>query len=395
MIQFFDKFMNRLEDLDFIEVAWNRKWTEAGDFSVRLAAQDWNQHVKFVKNTGRPEIGIVQKTVYEVTAQGTFATISGFFAEKALDGVALHSDENVNEKDGTVIFGLFANINTSALGQYSRTGGSHEIPPSIVGQVWGDYDAKWMPELVYSFKAGTGAATTLYDACALYGMSFNVELAPPYKNNVDWVEEWMRKIEEPHFLYKVKPTSGRDLRANVFFGTGWSDVSKIEYVYDDSAVIPIIEIRQTMDETGFKNEEYITDEQGNTKSMIREFYIDENNRPKDLDLYPKKIIQGSVSGIELKVANESVIREQMRNQGKLEMLNHWKQETINVDVLQNTFYYLKDYNLGDICTIVLDDIEQMFAARIVEVKEVHRKNAVEVQLVMGTPYKQKYVALNI
>ena len=125
MIQFFDKFMNRLEDLDFIEVAWNRKWTEAGDFSVRLAAQDWNQHVKFVKNTGRPETGIVQKTVYEVTAQGTFATISGFFAEKALDGVALHSDENVNEKDGTVIFGLFANINTSALGQYSRTGGSH------------------------------------------------------------------------------------------------------------------------------------------------------------------------------------------------------------------------------------------------------------------------------
>lgn len=395
MIQFFDKFMNRLEDLDFIEVAWNRKWTEAGDFSVRLAAQDWNQHVKFVKNTGRPETGIVQKTVYEVTAQGTFATISGFFAEKALDGVALHSDENVNEKDGTVIFGLFANINTSALGQYSRTGGSHEIPPSIVGQVWGDYDAKWMPELVCSFKAGTGAATTLYDACALYGMSFTVELAPPYKNNVDWVEEWMRKIEEPHFLYKVKPTSGRDLRANVFFGTGWGDVSKIEYVYDDSAVIPIIEIRQTMDETGFKNEEYITDEQGNTKSMIREFYIDENNRPKDLDLYPKKIIQGSVSGIELKVANESVIREQMRNQGKLEMLNHWKQETINVDVLQNTFYYLENYNLGDICTIVLDDIEQMFAARIVEVKEVHRKNAIEVQLVMGTPYKQKYVALNI
>ena len=129
--------------------------------------------------------------------------------------------------------------------------------------------------------------------------------------------------------------------------------------------------------------------------MIREFYIDENNRPKDLDLYPKKIIQGSVSGIELKVVNESVIREQMRNQGKLEMLNHWKQETINVDVLQNTFYYLENYNLGDICTIVLDDIEQMFAARIVEVKEVHRKNAIEVQLVMGTPYKQKYVALNI
>ena len=112
-------------------------------------------------------------------------------------------------------------------------------------------------------------------------------------------------------------------------------------------------------------------------------------------MYPKKVIQGNVSGIELKVSNESTIREQLRNQAKLEMLNNWKQETINVDVLQNTFYYLQDYNLGDICTIVLDDIEQMFTARIMEVKEVHRKNTVEVQLVMGTPRKQNYVALSI
>lgn len=395
MIQFFDKFMNRLEDLDFIEVSWNRKWTEPGDFSIHLAAKDWNKHAKFVRNTGRPETGIIQKTVYEVTAQGAMVTISGFFAEKVLDGVALYSDESVNEKNGTVIFGLFANINSSALGQYSKLGGQHEIPPSIVGQVWGDYEAAWMPELVYSFKAGTGAATTLYDACALYGMSYNVELAPPYKDNVDWIAAWMRKIEEPHFLYKVHPTNGRDFRKKVFFGTGWGNVSKIEYIYDDSGVVSIVEAKQTMDEVGFSKEEIITDEQGNRKGMIHEFYIDETNRPRDLDLYPKKVIQGNVTGIELKPGNESIIREQLRNQCKLEMLNNWKQETINVDVLQNTFYYLKDYNLGDICTIVLDDIEQMFTARIMEVKEVHRKNSVEVQLVMGTPRKQNYVALSI
>lgn len=395
MIQFFDKFMNRLEDLDFIEVSWNRKWTEPGDFSIHLAAKDWNKHAKFVRNTGRPETGIIQKTVYEVTAQGAMVTVSGFFAEKVLSKVVLHSDENVNERGATVVFGLFANINSSALGQYSSHLTDHSIPPSVPGQVWGDYDAEWMPELIYSFKRGTDAATSLYDACLLYGLSISVEVAETYKESVDWIEEWQRKIKEPHFLYKVYPLHGRDLRDKVIFGVGWANVSKIEYIYDDSGVVSIVEARQTMEETGFSKEELVTDEQGNTKSLIREFYIDEGNRPRDLDLYPKKVIQGNVSGIELKVSNESTIREQLRNQAKLEMLNNWRQETINVDVLQNTFYYLQDYNLGDICTIVLDDIEQMFTARIMEVKEVHRKNTVEVQLVMGTPRKQNYVALSI
>lgn len=398
MIQFFDKFMNRFEDLDFIEVSWNRKWTEPGDFSIHLAAKDWNKHVKFVKNTGRPETGIVQKTVYEVTPQGALVTISGFFAEKALSGVVLHSDKNVVERGDFVIVGLFLLINESAAGQYSEVlslAQDHTIPPSIPGRVWGDYDAEWMPELIYSFKAGTDAATTLYDACSLYNMSYFVGLDDVDPRMPDFLKNWLEEIKEPHYLYRVYPLQGRDLRNKVVFGEGWVNVSKIEYIHDDSGVISIVEARQTMDETGFSKEEIVTDEQGNQKGMIREFYIDETNRPRDLDLYPKKVIQGNVSGIELKVANESIIREQLRNQCKLEMLNHWKQETINVDVLQNTFYYLKDYNLGDICTIVLDDIEQMFTARIMEVKEVHRKNAIEVQLVMGTPRKQKYVALSI
>ncbi|WP_455046635.1 Gp37-like protein [Mogibacterium timidum] len=398
MIQFFDKFMNRLEDMDFIEVAWNRKWREPGDFSVYLAAKDWNRSAKFVKNNGRPETGIIQKTVYEVTPQGAMVTLSGFFAEHVLSGVAIFKDENVNDEGAIVTYGLFGVINYSALGQYSENEQIvelHDMPPSVPGMVWGEYETEWMPRLAYSFKAGTDAATALYDICNIYDMGWYVTLGEAFQGGSDFVSEWMKKIKEPHYLYTVRPLRGRNLKDKVYFGAGWDNVSKIEYVYDDSGVYSIVEARQTMEETGFTKEEIITDESGNRKGRIQEFYVDQSNCPKDLDLYPRKIIEGNVSGIELKVANESVIREQLRNQCKLEMLNHWKQETINVDVLQNTYYYLKDYDLGDTCTIVLDDIEQMFTARIMEVKEVWRKNAVEIQLVFGTPFKQKYIALNL
>lgn len=398
MIRFFDKNMHQLPDIDFIELSWNRKWKEPGDFSIHLAAKDWNRAVKFVKNSGRPETGIIQKTVYEVTTHGAMVTLSGFFAEHVLYGVALFKDYNVYAEGDDVTFNLFGWINSSALGQYSmdpQINSLHDMPPSIPGTVWGDYEAEWMSKLAYSLKAGMDAATTLYDICGLYDMGWYVTIRDTIPSVLDYIMEWREKIKEPHYLYQVKPLKGRNLKDKVYFGAGWDNVSKIEYVYDDSGVFSIVEARQTMEEVGFTKEEIVTDDSGNRKGRIQEFYVDSINCPKDLDLYPRKIIEGNVSGIELKPQNESVIREQLRNQCKLEMLNHWKSETINVDVLQNAFYYLNDYDLGDTCTIVLDDIEQMFSARIMEVKEVWRKNAVEIQLVFGTPHKQKYITVNL
>lgn len=396
MIQFFDKFMNRLEDLDFIEVAWNRKWIEPGDFSIHLAAADWNQNVKFVKNSGRPETGIVQKIVYEVTPQGALVTISGFFAEKKLSGFV--NLKNINIDADRHVYDTIANYFNEFAWGYEPSDAwfePSEIPPMMGGIECTPSD-DWMDKISYSFEEGKDAATAMYELCALYDRSFNVSLEKAKENAMsERILAWHRKIEEPHYTYCITPKKGVDLRGSVFFGTGWQNVSKIEYVYDDSGAFSTIEARQTMDEEGFKNGKLITDESGNKKEIIKEFYCDESNRPRNLDLFPIKIIQGNVTGIELKPVNEYTIREQLKNQCKLEILNHWREEVINVDVLQNTFHYLKDYNLGDICSIVLDDLEKMFSARIMEVKEVHRKNTVEVQLVMGTPHKQKYIALNI
>ena len=75
------------------------------------------------------------------------------------------------------------------------------------------------------------------------------------------------------------------------------------------------------------------------------------------------------------------------------MLNNYKVESIEVDVLQHRFIYSQDYDLGDICTVSIDDIRQMYTARIIEINEVYASNKLDVTVIMGTPQKQKWRAM--
>ena len=77
------------------------------------------------------------------------------------------------------------------------------------------------------------------------------------------------------------------------------------------------------------------------------------------------------------------------------MLNHYRQETIVADIIQNNIYYLHDYDIGDLCSIAFDEIEQTFKARIVEVNETYSKNRLELKITFGTPRKAKYIPVSI
>lgn len=380
MIIFFDKFMNKLKELDFIELSWNRKWKEPGDFSLYLAAKDWDANVKYIKNVGRKEIGMVQKIIMTKEVHGTFITASGFFCEKMTYWGGAPYDDNFSKKfesgddafqwwRGRLRVWFKLNLNPNPYPQIGSIGIYGNIPPQID----------------YSVEKGTAAGTIMYNHLNGQERSF-------YSNiRIEGING------EPYITNNCVVYQGRDLRNKVYFGTGWGNVSKIEYLLDESAEYPYFEIWQDIgDAQGFSGAETTWKNDGTTRNIIKEIYVDEDNRPSGVGLvYPKKIIESSVSGIEIVATNESKIRAQMKEAARLEMLNNYKIETINVDVLQETFKYLRDYDLGDICSVVIDELEMTYSIRIIEVKEIHRKNAVEIQLVFGTPAKQKYVAINL
>ena len=122
----------------------------------------------------------------------------------------------------------------------------------------------------------------------------------------------------------------------------------------------------------------------------------DGNKPSGLgDVYPKKVLETSISSEEADLtvtttANQSKIANLMKKKAQLDMLNNYKVETISVNVIQERYYYLNDYDIGDVCIVQIDDIGQQYTARIEEIQETHKSNRVDVKLVLGTPTKQKY-----
>ena len=128
----------------------------------------------------------------------------------------------------------------------------------------------------------------------------------------------------------------------------------------------------------FKSERIITEEHIEVRILPRDFGKS----------YPKKVIQTNITDI--REDNETSVRSQMRRALRLEMLNNYMEETISVDVIQDRFLYLKDYDLGDEVTIHVDELKVQYNSRIIEVREVYKNNQLEIEIVLGAPRKSEY-----
>jgi len=393
MIKYLNKYGEELPFMDFIELQWNRKYKECGSFVITMAAKDYSPDIKYIKNIGRPETGIVQKTQFEETTNGKLVTLSGSFLERALSWGQQWCD-------------FFYGVQDTP---YSH----EETYEQLLGITYANF-SQFFPKEPIDPTIIANSPTPLSDN--LYGTKLNSNVLPPYKGmmiphdkNVmqafyDFCETDNYSFYcEPIFNAKEKETTepmlgveltffkGQDLRDTVYFGDAFSNVQKIDYVLDESAEFPeYVVIQQIEYATGFTGVVTLPTPDG-IKNYISERVVEPNNAPSDIGTaYPVKVFYSNITGIEMVSANESKIRSEMRKQATVDMLSHYKVENIAVDVLQERFLYLHDYDLGDICSIIASDIEQMFTARIVEIYEVHKENRVEVQVVMGTPQKTRY-----
>ncbi len=388
MIKFHDKYGNGLSFCDFIEVQWTRRWSSAGEFTVYMAAKDYNPDIKYVKNTDRPETGMVMKTVYSESSNGEFVTLSGFFLEKVADfGQIIFNYEQSFSAGST----LFEDLMIKGFRTPFDEGGK---PFYYNLYRYAIDENSQFPSSGFdiNIEKGTGVGTAFYDILSASGYSF---VCSPWFNPLGKVREETEPLIGLEFLFKAP----RDLTDKVFFGKQYYNASSINYTLDESNiksqyVISQENLQGDISKWTGTGKFYIVDTEfveGNQILIGRENYLNESNRPSNIGYcLPMKAYTTNVDGVELVPANVSKIISQMKQQAQVDMLNNYKIEEIEVEALQNRFYYLTDYDLGDKCTIVLDALNQMWTARIEEVREVHKNNMVEIELVFGTPRKTKW-----
>lgn len=375
MLIFYDKFGKQLDEIEFIEVQWNRKLYEPGNFMLYTTAERWNHDIKYIQNVGRKETAVVQKIVFEKKTEGNFITASGFFLEKMLDWGCNYIAKTLS---ATTVTGVRSKINAYLAESFGSLAQKQLLSVSIAN------GSVLPPRIDQCLDIGSSFGGFLYAYLQDNSLAF-------YCEPVFGTDE-----SQPLIGLKIQTYQGDDKRDMVYFGEGYNNVSRIDYTLDETAEYPLIGVVQEVQAaSGFSGVSSVNTKDG-VKYFIKETVLVETNRPKNLGAtYPLRVIAGNVSDIEMVSANQAAIRRAMQQQAKLDMLNHYKIETISADVIQNTFYYLKDYDLGDIATVVIDDIEQMFTSRIVEVSEVHRNNSLEVTITLGTPQKSKYKKIQI
>lgn len=388
MISFLNKYGEDIGTRDFIEVQWTRRWSEAGEFTVYMAAKDYDPEIKYVINSGRPETGMVMKVEYEENEAGESITLSGFFLEKVADFGQIIFNYEYKFSSGAK---LFQDLMIKAYRSHNDGGGKPFAYNLYEWQI--DSDSEFPPTgYDGNIQKGTPAGEAIYSILASDGYSFLCKPIWAPKS----VEATMPLIGL-NFIFK-KP---RDLTNEVFFGRQFNNVTNVHYTLDESKMKPQYVISQE----GLTDTGKLTDWTGNGKfysidiewvdgneNIIgRSNYTDEGNRPSDIGYcLPMKAYTTNVDGIELVPTNAVTIVSQMNKQAQMDMLNNYKIEEIEVTVIQERFYYLKDYDLGDRCTVVVDALHQMYVVRIEEIREIHRNNMVEIELVFGTPRKVKW-----
>lgn len=374
VFKFYNSTGEQLKNIDWIEIQWNRKYLETGDFSLYTNVENWNTEIKYIKNVGRPETGIVQKLNYDKKENGTFVEVKGLFLEHLLSYSCYYLPSSMTgaTTSSQVASTLQAYFDTVFVSPYlykATLDAESEIPSSIN----------------INIPMGEPVETTLYNYLIPLGYSF---YCTPVFNTALNIENNKPYIGVEIHFYKLD-----DKTDAVYFGDYYKNVEDIQYTVDESDIYTYYGAMQEIpieQKDNFYNVATINTEEG-LKAYIMESYLTENLLSDMGGCYPLRIFETSISDIEFIADNETLIHSQMQQAIILDMLDHYKIETMTVDTLQNRFYYLTDYDLGDKCNLQITKLNQQFTARIAEVSEVHSKNKVDISLTMGTPRKTTYI----
>lgn len=384
-----------LGNIDFIEASWDRKWSEAGEFMVYMTLAEYNRlnamGIKYIENVSRPECGIIQKTEYSKEESGAFITLSGFFAEKLLNFGAYRKTQVLSAGSSSEAKAALQLYISNANAAVSVDGVSYKPLGSITVN-----DSSVFPESIdLSVDNTTQMGEAIYEALSETGYGIQAKISG-----------YPATDKSGSLDIDVTFVQGRELtegETGVFFGKAYNNVDDMSYTLDESAEKCLYEIIQEVDSenysafsTTYFPIKYTEVSDGTTRYYIGCTYFYSGNQPSDIgSCYPKKILTTSLSSDECDLtvttaANQQKIRNLMRKKAQIDMLDNYKIESIEINVIQYRYEYMVDYDIGDRCAVLIDDLNQLYYARIEKANETHKDNMIQIQLVLGTPRKQKW-----
>lgn len=316
--------------IPYFNLQWNRKYYESGTFSLQITADVYDPSWAYIATHDRPEVGVVQKIQYANDGGEKLVLLSGFFAEQMLDGV-------VASKRFTA--------------DLSRT-------ENVIKRMYDEFGVQAKKGIAWKANVDPLGDRT---QCDFIGDRLG--------------EKWHSILETRELSYRVTAkedfsglecqiwqgkdrTQSQDANPWCVFSSAFGNVEDEEVSIDSSAYANVCIVSA-------KDEALIFEVDLSGGGERFETFLDKGSESPESGQSDEELKAGLRQEALEKLADCAVVKE------------------IDVTNLGES-NYMDDFDLGDMVSVVLEDIGLELETRIVEVAEVFKPEGHSVQLGFGS-----------
>ena len=318
---------------------WSRKFHEAGTFSIQIPIEQYNSSIKYIYTKDRPELGKITQINYVRQQQYKYIQLSGYFMEKTLDR--------------HVVFQNGASNVTNAPSWSFQSGKAENVAYAFFNAFKTLTTASGSSDLniISGISLGRGKDSVHYRNGELLGWKIYDILKPSgmsYRVLYDFVES-NKKFEV--WSGSDRTENNADGNNPIIFSTKYGNIKNPNILIDDTEYKNAC--LNTNEQTDNDVTTYVSRATFNAASGDDEYWFLSNSSTLNRNEYTSS---------DLAVA--------MDNEALNALTGYPKIINVEFDAMESSYEYGTDFDLGDLCSIEIPEMDLSAQARLIGCYEV-------------------------
>lgn len=347
--------------LRYTNLQWRRKYYEPGTFSMQIPLEQYDENIKFIYTKDRPELGVVTQKNYISRTGYRYIALSGFFLENEVNNMPIYPvgaiTNVINQPTWTEISGPSETVALKLFNDFKRL--EAEIDNKTVTSyldISSPTDEERGENVLYTREGGP-LGEAMYDVLKESEMSYRVQY--------DFVNS-----TKALSIYKGVDRTQDNTEGNnqVKFST------KTGTITDPNILI---------DETNFRNgimlaNSYIVNNDTATRHMVQYKANKADDTTNRIEYVNSIISRGDYS-------SDAEYEEAIAIDADKNLYSFYTVINVEFDAIEGSYEYMKDFDLGDKCDIVIPEIRLEAEARLIGCYETIKDGNWTLTMEFGTP----------
>lgn len=329
-----DQFRVVTVAIPYTNLQWKRKYYEAGQFSMQIPLEHYDGNWKYIWSKERPEMAMIEK-VRISGASNSMVQLSGFFAEKMLDRKTCYPRYTGDvAKTETAVRNIFEKY-------------KDDLPIKLAPA-----NSPLLGDRTQSDFSDDQMATKLFKMLQTRELSYRVTY--DYASNQLLFGVWKGKDR----------TQSQNVIPYKVFSEGFGNIADLDVNIDESAYKNYAIIPCNADEDGTAQQTFyidLTDGKESPREIVLNMRSEKQEDEESLADYRARILEAGLEKMEKYKRVNDIDVDQVSDEG-----------------------YMTDYDLGDVCDVLIESLGLKMEVRIVEVSEVFKKDGHKITLGFGT-----------